>query len=371
MNLFKINVKENERGFLFKNGAYIKYLKAGEYNKFLYSKYDLVLVDVKEDFNIEGYDITDFRNDPDLLEELSILDINDKEVCFHYIDNRFENILDSGTYGFWNIKRTHEFKIFDTSVPEISPEVDKSVLLQHGLLTHFHYFDVELYEKALVFYDNTFEKILGPGRYYFWNSPTIINFEKVDTRIREMQISGQEMLTEDKVPVRVNFTCQYKILDVKIPVLEIKDYKSQLYIQMQMLIREYIGSEKFDNILKNKEDMSAFILNKLKGIEDKYGAEFIYAGLKDIILPGEIRDIMNTVLIAEKKAHANIITRREETASTRSLLNTAKLMDDNKTLFRLKELEYIEKICDKIGHISLASNQGLLAQLNELTRSSS
>ena len=57
--------------------------------------------------------------------------------------------------------------------------------------------------------------------------------------------------------------------------------------------------------------------------------EIIDAGVKDIILPGEIRDIMNTVLIAEKRAQANVITRREEVASTRSLLNTAKLMEEN------------------------------------------
>ena len=90
------------------------------------------------------------------------------------------------------------------------------------------------------------------------------------------------------------------------------------------------------------------------------------AGIKDIILPGEIREIMNTVLIAEKKAQANVIMRREEVASTRSLLNTARLMDENQTLFKLKEMEYLERICDKVGSISLNGGRGALAQLAEL-----
>jgi len=77
---------------------------------------------------------------------------------------------------------------------------------------------------------------------------------------------------------------------------------------------------------------------------------------------------MNTVLIAEKRAQANVITRREETASTRSLLNTAKLMDENKTLFKLKELEYLEKICEKIGNISLSSGDGLMDVLNGVVK---
>lgn len=74
---------------------------------------------------------------------------------------------------------------------------------------------------------------------------------------------------------------------------------------------------------------------------------------------------MNTVLVAEKKAQANVITRREEVASTRSLLNTAKLMEENQTLYRLKELEFLEWICERIGSISVIGGN-FLEQLNAL-----
>ncbi len=56
----------------------------------------------------------------------------------------------------------------------------------------------------------------------------------------------------------------------------------------------------------------------MKANEEEYCVEIVNAGIKDIILPGEIRDIMNTVLVAEKKAQANVIMRREEVASTRT-----------------------------------------------------
>ena len=92
------------------------------------------------------------------------------------------------------------------------------------------------------------------------------------------------------------------------------------------------------------------------------------ADVKDIILPGEIRDIMNSVLTAEKQAQANVITRREEVASTRSLLNTAKLMEENKTLYKLKELEYVEKICRNVGSINVTGGGDLLTQLTEILR---
>lgn len=63
---------------------------------------------------------------------------------------------------------------------------------------------------------------------------------------------------------------------------------------------------------------------------------------------------------------ANTIKRREETASTRSLLNTAKVMEENKTLYRLKEMEYIEKIVEKIGNIEISGNGNILEELGKI-----
>ena len=113
--------------------------------------------------------------------------------------------------------------------------------------------------------------------------------------------------------------------------------------------------------------MGAYLTEKLREKEGELYLTVMEAGVKDIILPGEIRDIMNTVLIAEKRAQANVITRREEVASTRSLLNTAKLMDENQTLYRLKELEYLEKICEHVGSIHV-SGGNVLEQLSALMK---
>ena len=88
--------------------------------------------------------------------------------------------------------------------------------------------------------------------------------------------------------------------------------------------------------------------------------------MRDVILTGDMKGIMNQVLIAQKQAQANVITRREETASTRSLLNTAKLMEDNEMLYKLKEMEYVEKIAEKIGEITVNGKDGMVKQLKEI-----
>ena len=99
---------------------------------------------------------------------------------------------------------------------------------------------------------------------------------------------------------------------------------------------------------------------------DKLGVVILDAGIRDIILPGEVKDIMNQVMVAQKKAQANIITRREETASTRSLLNTAKLMEENDMLFKLKEMEYVENIADKIGELTVSGSGKMFDQLKDI-----
>lgn len=73
-------------------------------------------------------------------------------------------------------------------------------------------------------------------------------------------------------------------------------------------------------------------------------------GIRDIILPGDMRDLMNKVTEARKAAEANFIARREETAAMRSQANTAKVLENNPTLMRLRELEVLEKIA---GHAKL------------------
>ena len=85
----------------------------------------------------------------------------------------------------------------------------------------------------------------------------------------------------------------------------------------------------------------------------EYGVEMKSAGVKDVILPGDMKDILNQVVHAEKAAQANIIKRREETAATRSLLNTARLMDENPVLLRLKELEALDKITEKVDKLTV------------------
>ena len=97
------------------------------------------------------------------------------------------------------------------------------------------------------------------------------------------------------------------------------------------------------------------------------GVEVLGVGVKDVILPGEMKEILNGVVQAEKLAQANVIRRREEANATRSLLNTAKLVEQSPVLMRLKELEALEKVTEKIGKLTVFGGlDGVLKQLVSL-----
>ena len=164
----------------------------------------------------------------------------------------------------------------------------------------------------------------------------------------------------------MNFSVQYQIVDFIKAFAENKEFENQLYILIQMSLRTLVGTMTFDELMDQKNKIAETLLVEITQKAERLGVKIIDAGLKDIILPGEIRDIMNQVLVAEKKAQANSIMRREETASTRSLLNTAKLMEENQMLYKLKEMEYIEKISEKINTISVSGGGNIVSELKQI-----
>jgi len=361
----KTIIQENQRGLLFKNGKFTEYLLPGKHRRFG-GGVDIVAVSASGAFKLEDYELGVFLANETLASELAVVDVADETIALHFVNGKYGETLGSGKYAFFSIFDEHEFMVVNIKDP-VSDDVPKYLFAR---IPQFLFAKVEVaeYQKARLYFDQKFVELLDAGTYYFWNSGAKIEAELVDTRMLTMDITGQEIMTVDKIGLRINFVCSYKISDyVKIRD-EIDDYEKQIHILLQLALREYVGKYRLDEILENKDQISEYVLGRLKEKESQLFVNFSDAGVKDIILPGEIREIMNTVLIAEKRAQANVITRREEVASTRSLLNTAKLMEENKTLYKLKELEYLEKICDNVGSISVSGGGDLLSQLMSILR---
>ena len=215
-----------------------------------------------------------------------------------------------------------------------------------------HTVNVPEHHQGLVYIDNVQQPPLTQGRYHYWLVNQTVGSQVADLRLQTCEVSGQELLTEDKVTVRANVVCNYRITDAPKWFAQHQSPEEYLYRELQFAIRALIGSKSMDTLLADKQGLDTELTALIRA-KVPQGAEINSAGVKDIILPGEIRSILTRVVEAEKSAQANNIRRREETAATRSLLNTARVMEENPTALRLKELETLEKVTEKIDKISV------------------
>lgn len=364
----QLRIRKGTIGLVFKNGDYVRFLDAG--------KHWLGFGESAKIFSLFGqfspsYELDLLLADKKLANRLHIVEVGDHEVVIQYENDKFLTVLPTGRYTFWKGGINYRFeKINLTETSEIK-DLNKALLQKSKILALTRVFEVESYEQALLFINGKYERTLGSGIYRFWRNATPISIQKIDTRQQQLEVAGQEILTKDKAALRINFYIHYKVVDIKTALMENKAYANQLYILMQFALREFIGTLTLDELLEKKDEIGNYILSNFKAKAGKLGVRLYSAGIRDIILPGEVKDIMNQVLVAQKRAQANIITRREETASTRSLLNTAKLMEDNAMLFKLKEMEYVEKIADKIGEITVSGSGNAIEQLKDIFTSGS
>lgn len=359
----KVKVNAYQVGLVFKNGEYLRILMTGKY--WFWKNEMVLLYDITKPF-IAPIELNILLQDKVLADLLQVVEVKDNEIMLQYENGLLKSVLTAGRYTFWKSVVQYDFIRADISKIEVTENIDRATLLSKLVAPYVRNVSVENYEKAVLFIDGKFDKVLNSGVYYWWKNNIAVNIARVDMRLQQLEINGQEILTKDKAALRINAWAQYKVMDIEKAVLQNKEYDKQLYVAFQLALREYIAGYSFDELLEKKEAIAPFILQQVKEKAADLGIEVSDFGIRDIILPGDVKEIMNQVLIAEKKAQANTIMRREETASTRSLLNTAKLMEENAMLWKLKEMEYVEKIADKISNISVSGNGVLIEQLKQI-----
>ncbi|MBL4558586.1 MAG: slipin family protein [Rhodobacteraceae bacterium] len=149
-------------------------------------------------------------------------------------------------------------------------------------------------------------------------------------------------------------------------VAAVHDFEEALHRALQLAFRRTLGALTLDRLLAEKVSVDAQAAEAVRAEMAGIGIELGEIALKDVILPGEMRDILTAVVAAEKQAEANVIRRREETNATRSLLNTAKVMAENPVMLRLKELAALETIAGKVERLTV--HNGTAGLMTDLVR---
>lgn len=251
---------------------------------------------------------------------------------------------------------------------EVTPEQYDALKTAEAAVRTYAIDEIEVpeYHLGMLFVDGAFSRLLKAGRYAFWKFGRSYRVKLSDQRLQTLEVTGQEILTRDKVALRLNLSAGYRITDVLVATAKFSDIEQYLYRELQLGLRSAVGTRSLDELLEDKGVLDAVVKEHIRSKTEGLGIEMESVGVRDIILPGEMKTILSQVVQAEKSAQANVIRRREETAATRSLLNTARVMEDNPVALRLKELETLERVTEKIDNISVYG--GLEGVLTDLIR---
>ncbi len=358
--MLHVSVKDGERALLTRNGRLERLLEPGRHRLFDPRRELVVevLAVVRAEFPSERYAVLKAAR-PDLAAALfEEVETKADQLAIVSLDGRPAHLMAPWqTRAFWKVATKVDAERIDVTS---DPRIDKRHLTMVARERNIHVTEIviENHEAGLLHVDGAFVERLAPGRHAYWTIGRKIEVKRLDLRPQAVEITAQEMLTKDRIALRVTLTVLRRIVDPERAVGAAADVDAWLYRLVQFAIREAVAARTLDDVLAAKGaldvELRAFVRER---IADS-GIEVMELGVKDLILPGEIRELVNKVVEAERTAKANLIRRQEETAATRSLLNTAKLMEDNPLLLRLKELESLERLVEKVGRIDLHAGEG-------------
>ncbi|CTT93480.1 slipin family protein [Escherichia coli] len=356
----KISVRKDQLALLSRNGDYYKVLHAGEHILPWLNTPEVLLI------TLDGSEVPDVLADylrrfqPDWVEKYCLVaDLSETEAGVLYMDGILLEILPPSTRRlYWRVEDDLTLVRMNTQQVPVQTEVMNAVLQprrkgvvkgRDAILT----VQVPAWHVGVLKIDGETQALLPPGLTAYWKINHLVEAEVVDTRLQVLEVSGQEILTKDKVNLRINLAANWRYSDVLLAFSQLTKPIDHLYRELQFALREAVGTRTLDELLEDKQVIDDVVSEQVKLRMKPFGMEIASLGVKDIVLPGDMKNILAQLVEAEKSAQANVIRRREETAATRSLLNTAKVMENNPVALRLKELETLERVAERIDNISV------------------
>ncbi len=376
MQFKRVTVKKYERGVLLRNGDFERVLQPGTH--WLFAAIDQLRV---ETFALEQpaftHGLTDYlmAKEPEVVAaEFVRVELSETQVGLRTENGVLVEVLAPATRRlYWKGQVDVRVDVIDIAATAEVPAAVVARLVQTQLrqravagLAGVLQVQVPEHGAGVLWVDGKVQQLLGPGSYAFWKFNRNVAVEAVDLRLQALEVTGQEILTSDKVSLRLNLSATWRYTDVLKAFTQLQKPAEHLYRELQFGLRSAVGTRSLDELLENKTVIDEVVTAQVKAKLSGYGLQLDGVGVKDIVLPGEMKTILAQVVEAEKAAQANVIRRREETAATRSLLNTAKVMEGNPVALRMKELETLERVAERIDKISVFG--GLDQVLNGLVK---
>jgi regulator of protease activity HflC (stomatin/prohibitin superfamily) len=287
--------------------------------------------------------------------------IGPRERGVVYRDGRPVRYLRPGVHRVWRVDPSVEARLMsvDEPVPELTDEL-RAIIPTAELVD----VTVKQHERGLKYVQGRFVQLLEPGRYVTWSHPeSRVSVQVLDMRQQQLTITGQDLMTRDKVTLRLTLTAEYTPSDAPATAHAVANVRDAIYLAVQLAAREYVAGVTLDELLEARDAMTLWLEARVRPQAQGFGVDVQRVGVKDVVLPGEMKALLNRVIEAEKEAAANVILRREEAAATRSMANTARAYAENPLLLELKRLESLEKVAKGVAEVRVIINGDGIKQL--------
>lgn len=355
----KICIRSYEVGLKFRDGEFVGLIHSG--TKWVFTRFGKTRVRV---VSMRDPELADDQLDvivkSGVLDgKAEVIDLKDHERALVWVDGRFSRVLGPGLYAYWTGVRNVHVETVTIENARLQHK-DLSAIVRGGdAVRLLDVCKIERDHVGVLFLDGRFAGELAPGLYAFWKDAADARVVELDMRESQVDVSGQEIMTGDKVTLRMNAIITYVVKDARRAVSASTDVRQSLYRETQLALRSVVGARDLDAFLAGKDDLVDELEQNVCERADQLGLEVSSVGIRDVILPGDMKDLMNKVTEAKKAAEANLIARREETAAIRSQANTAKLLAENPTLMRLRELEVLQTIATSGNMNIVLGDKGL------------
>ena len=344
MSVRKIKIKSYEKGLLFRDDEFVGVLDAGKHWMVNPFANDRIQISNLRDPWLDTDKLDLVYKSGELDNKAKVLDIQDYQRALVWIDGKFVKILAAGMYGLWTTHRDIRVEIIDAREVRFDHPDLNVILKSPGAGELLEDITVAEDHVGVLFQNSRYVGVLEAGRYVFWKGVERVKIFQVNMAERSLDISGQEIMTADKVTLRLNAIVAYVVKSAEKAVRSADDVSQSLYREAQLALRAIVGGRELDELLADKDSVAIELKSQLAERAEVFGLQITSLGIRDVILPGEMKYLLNKVIEAKKAAEANLISRREETAAMRSQANTAKLLESNPVLMRLRELEVLEKV---------------------------
>ena len=196
---------------------------------------------------------------------------------------------------------------------------------------------VKEWERAVLLRDGRIDRVLGPGRHRVRGRRTEV--QRIDVRERQHVLSSQEILTADRVAVKVSAVVLWRVVDPTAFIAVTDAPLSRLHTAVQQALRTRVAARDLDELLADRDALARGVADEVLGEVQLLGVAVGSVAVRDVMLPAEVRRAVTQVLLAREQGRAELERARAEAAALRSLANTARLLEEHPALLHLRTLQ--------------------------------